>query len=177
MNIINSMLETISQNTGIHTDYLIIGIVLGIILFILIDMILLIVVLCKLKNVKRKHETFMKGKNAESLEETLVHCINRVELVDEVNKTLLENIATLEKVQKNTYQKIGIIKYDAFREMSGELSYVLVLLDQKDNGFVMNSVYTREGGYSYIKEVKNGEADVLLSEEEVKGLEKAKTSI
>ena len=73
-----------------------------------------------------------------------------------------------------TYQKMGIVKYDAFREMSGELSYAVVLLDQEQNGFVINSVYANEGNYSYIKEIVKGESQIQLSEEEQKALNKAK---
>ena len=47
-----------------------------------------------------------------------------------------------------TFQKMGMVKYNAFREMSGDLSYALALLDQRNNGFVLNSVYSKEGGYS-----------------------------
>ena len=67
-----------------------------------------------------------------------------------------------------------MIRYNAFREMSGDLSYALALLDQEENGFLINSVYSREGGYSYIKEIKNGESEILLSEDEQRALEKAK---
>ncbi len=69
---------------------------------------------------------------------------------------------------------MGMVKYDAFREMSGELSYALALLDQQENGFVINSVYANEGNYSYIKEIKKGECQILLSEEEEKALRKAR---
>ena len=80
----------------------------------------------------------------------------------------------MQKVQSMTYQKMGIVKYDAFREMSGELSYAVVLLDQEQNGFVINSVYANEGNYSYIKEIVKGESQIQLSEEEQKALNKAK---
>ena len=91
-----------------------------------------------------------------------------------MNQLLREDIIGLRKNQKITFQKMGMIRYNAFREMSGDLSYALALLDQEENGFLINSVYSREGGYSYIKEIKNGESEILLSEDEQRALEKAK---
>ena len=70
---------------------------------------------------------------------------------------------------------MGMVKYNAFREMSGDLSYALALLDQRENGFVINSVYAKEGGYSYIKEIINGESSIPLSEEEQAALDNAKS--
>lgn len=117
----------------------------------------------------------MRGKDAESLEETILSCIEKAEKVDQMNHILREDIIGLRKNQKITFQKMGMVKYNAFREMSGDLSFALALLDQENNGFLINSVYGNEGGYSYIKEIKNGESEILLSEDEQKALDKAKS--
>ena len=116
----------------------------------------------------------MRGKDAESLEDTIFSCICKTTEVEEVNKKLKEDVSKIIENQRMTYQKMGMVRYDAFREMSGNLSYALVLLDQENNGFVINSVYLKEGGYSYIKRIVKGECDILLSKEEEKALEKAK---
>ena len=165
------ILEYIYQSTGIDPAYLIF--VLAFLVIVLI--ILTIVMLCKLKKLYRKYDRFMRGKDAESLEETIVSCIMKTEEVDKMNQILREDIIGLRKNQRITFQKMGMVKYNAFREMSGDLSYALVLLDQQENGFVINSVYGKEGGYSYIKEIVKGECAILLSEEEKKALEKAKS--
>jgi len=122
----------------------------------------------------RKYDRFMRGKDAESLEDALLSCMKKTEEVDKINQMLREDIIGLRKNQRITYQKMGMVKYNAFREMSGDLSYAVALLDQQDNGFVLNSVYGKEGGYSYIKEIRKGESAILLSEEEQKALEKAR---
>lgn len=78
----------------------------------------------------------------------------------------------------SSYQKIGLVKYDAFKEIGGKLSFVLVLLTEEDNGFIINSMHSsREGCFTYAKEVVNGEAFVILSEEEQQALEEAKSNI
>ena len=74
----------------------------------------------------------------------------------------------------NSYQKMSIVKYDAFKEMGGKLSFSLALLDDKNNGYILTSVHTREGCYTYVKEIIKGESFVVLSEEERSALEEAK---
>jgi biopolymer transport protein ExbB/TolQ len=165
------ILEYIYENTGIDAIYLL-GVMM---ILIIVLMIISIIMLCKLKKLYRAYDRFMRGKDAESLEDTLMNCIAKTEEVDQMNQMLREDIIGLRKNQRITYQKMGMVKYDAFREMSGKLSYALALLDQQNNGFVINSVYAKEGGYSYIKEIVNGECAILLSEDEQKALEKAKS--
>ena len=73
-----------------------------------------------------------------------------------------------------TYQKIGVVKYDAFKEMGGKLSFVLVLLNKENTGFLLNSVHSsREGCYTYLKEIIKGESFIELSEDEKKALSQA----
>ncbi len=165
--------EYIYQYTGIYLDpaYLI----LGLLLLVILLFILVIVALCKLKKMSRKYKAFMKGKDVESMEDTIIACISKGEEVEQMGQALRAEMNGLSRRMSITYQKIGIVKYDAFRGMSGNLSYTLALLDQEDNGFVMNAVYSREGGYSYIKEIKKGGCEIALSEEEVAALEKAKS--
>ena len=61
---------------------------------------------------------------------------------------------------------MGIVKYDAFQQMGGQLSFCLALLDEDNNGFIINSVHSTEGCYSYTKEIREGESDVPLGKEE-----------
>ena len=165
------MLEYVYQTTGIDAAYILIGMAA----VLLILLILIIVALCKLKKLNRKFDRFMRGKDAESLVDTILSCIEKNEQIDQMNQLLREDIIGLRKNQRITYQKMGMVKYNAFREMSGDLSYALALLDQEENGFIINSVYAKEGGYSYIKEIVKGESSILLSEEEKAALEKAKS--
>ena len=73
----------------------------------------------------------------------------------------------------STRQKLGLVKYDAFKEMGGKLSFTLALLDENNNGFLMNSVHSSDGCYSYTKRVKNGDSEIALSNEEKVAIERA----
>ena len=74
---------------------------------------------------------------------------------------------------EGSYQKVGIVKYNAFQEMGGQLSFALTLLDENDNGWLLNSMHSQEGCYLYIKEIVKGESELELTQEETESLEKA----
>ena len=164
------ILDYIYQYTGIDPAYYLFAIVLLLVVLIII----IIIVLCKQKKLKKRIEAFLEGKDGKSLEEELLSYMEKVQIADKENKKLQVEIEVLKKIQRMTYQKMGMVKYDAFREMSGELSYALALLDQEENGFIINSVYANEGSYSYVKQIVKGECQINLSEEEEKALNQAK---
>ena len=71
---------------------------------------------------------------------------------------------------ESAYQKMGLVKYDAFQQMGGQLSFCLALLDENNNGFIINSVHSTEGCYSYTKEIRHGESDISLGKEEAEAM-------
>lgn len=154
-------------------EELMIGGLIGLAAFSLIIFILLIVSLCKLKKVRRRVDALTRGKDAESLEETIVKLFERIEFLEENEKKINHDIKEIKNNLKSTYQKIGLVKYNAFREMSGALSYSLALLDQENNGILISSMYSREGCYTYAKDVIDGKCELNLSEEEEEALKQA----
>lgn len=157
---------------GVDPAYLIIA--LFVMLLVLI--ILHIRVLSRVKKLYRKYDRFMRGKDMESMEDVVNSQFDRLEKLEAADEEQRQQItAILENLQK-VYQKTGLVKYDAFREMSGDLSYALALLDQNDNGVIISSMYSREGCYSYIKEIIKGESAINMSEEEKEALNLAKSS-
>ena len=89
------------------------------------------------------------------------------------NDKKTKQIADIFENLKTTVQKCGIVKYDAFHEMGGKLSFALVMLDQNNTGHVINAMHSREGCYIYIKEIIKGESYIPLGDEEKKALDKA----
>ena len=84
-----------------------------------------------------------------------------------------EKIKELSKKHESAFQKIGLVKYDAFTEMGGKLSFALALLDERNDGFIINSVHSSDGCYSYTKRVKDGDSQIALSNEEKVAVERA----
>ncbi len=142
----------------------------------IVFIILVIVLIAQNRKMKKRYLKFMQGKNVKSLEEKIA------ELFDDnksLKETVDENRKELRKINKNqeyAFQKFGLVKYDAFKQMGGMLSFSLALLNDQDNGFIINSVHSSDGCYSYTKEVKDGMSDISLGEEEKKALEIALNS-
>ena len=120
----------------------------------------------KFKKLYRTYDRFMRGKDMESMEETVLAQFERIEALEKSNE---EKDRQIESIFENL-QKTGLVKYDAFREMSGKLSYAVALLDKEDNGILVNSMYSREGCYSYVKTISGGKCSIEMSEEEQKAL-------
>lgn len=156
---------------GIDIGY----VVLGIVGFSLILLVLVIVNSVKYAKLKKRYESFMLGEDGKSLEKSFSE---KFQFIEELKGKTKEIDGTLEVMQNtlhHTYQKIGIVKYDAFKEMGGELSFALALLTDMNDGFIINSMHSsREGCFTYIKEIKAGACDIILAEEEKKALEMAK---
>jgi len=90
-------------------------------------------------------------------------------------KKIAEELDNLKKESKLPIQKIGMVRFNPFKEIGGDQSFSIALLDGDDNGVVITSLYTRGGNRVYGKPIKNGKSEYLLSEEEKEVIEKAKT--
>ncbi len=85
-----------------------------------------------------------------------------------------DNLAAIGEMGEMSFQKAGIVKYDAFEDTGGNMSFALALLTKKNNGFIFNCVHGGEGCYTYLKEIVKGESYVALGKEEQEALDKAK---
>lgn len=165
----NSPIYELLSSYGIDPAWLVIFLMV----IVIAMMVLYFRVLSRMKKLYRKYDRFMRGSDMESLEETIWKQFDRIEKLEESDKKKQDEIDRIFENLKNVYQKRGLVKYDAFREMSGKLSYALALLDQEDNGILISSMYSREGSYSYAKNIVHGKSAINLSEEEEKALKLA----
>ncbi len=153
--------------------------ILFIVLFalVIILLVLLIITNGKFRKLEKRYNKFMKGKEADSLEDEIVGLFHDNRMIRAENEKNRKDIIDINKRMNNTFQKIGLEKYDAFNQSGGKLSFALCMLDENDNGFLLNSVHSTDGlNYSYAKDINAGIADVELSGEEKKALEKALAS-
>lgn len=149
-------------------------IILGLAALSLVSIILILILMVKQHKLNKKYCQFMSGADGKNLEAQI---LARFSEIDHLKSDSKDIHTELNKVKENlsvTYQKIGVVKYDAFREMGGKLSFVLALLDKNNNGILLNSVHSsREGCYMYMKEIIKGESFLELSEDERAALEQA----
>ena len=81
-----------------------------------------------------------------------------------------------EKDLTKCIQKIGIVRYSAFKDTGSDLSFTLALLDEHNDGVVLNGIYSREMSNIYAKPVKAGKSTYTMSEEEKQAVQKAMNS-
>ena len=166
----NSMISIFLTSNGIDPFYVKAGILAVLLLMIFILMIMQIKLMGKFKKLYQTYDRFMRGKNMESMEETVLAQFERIKALEKSNEEKDRQIESIFENLQHVYQKTGLVKYDAFREMSGKLSYALALLDKENNGVMINSMYSREGCYSYVKTIVGGKCSIEMSEEEQEAL-------
>lgn len=147
--------------------------VLGVLLIVLIYMVKLSM---KMTRFMKKYKMFMRGMDGASLERAFANRFNQMDILEENSKNHMEEIRKIKELQSVTLNKTAIVKYDAFKEMGGKLSFALAMLDEDNNGFVMNAIHSREACYTYVKEIVKGESYIVLGEEEKEALRQAVNS-
>lgn len=147
--------------------------ILALIFLFIVVLILYIMNLLQLKKLQKRYSIFMEGNDAKSLESRIEKRFQQVDHLLEEEKKDHDHIALLFKNMKPTFKKFGLIKYDAFNEMGGKLSFSLCLLSEVNDGFIINAVHSREGCYTYVKEILNGKSYLVLAEEEKDALNEA----
>lgn len=166
------MESTLLKQIGIGSfdpGYLLIGLIsVSVILIFMI--VLLFVQLNKVKKLKKRLDHFLLGKEGASLEEDIVSIIEDNKFLKNSTDKNRKDISALFKRLETAFQRMGIVKYDAFSQMGGQLSFCIALLDENNNGFIINSVHSTEGCYTYTKEIKRGECKITLGTEEAEAL-------
>ncbi len=142
--------------------------ILFIILLILFCIVLtmLIVLLVKYSRLQEAYIIFMKGKKGRSMEQQIGSLFDDIEFLKMTADKNKRDIAKIADHVKDTYQRLGVVKYDAFKEMGGKLSFSVALLNDRKNGFIINSVHSSEGCYVYVKDINRGNSAISLGEEE-----------
>ena len=164
----SSIFDAIGIDPGIILIF-----VLGVLLIVLVYM---IKISMKMSRFIKKYKMFMRGMDGASLERAFAARFNQMDLLEENSRNHMEEIRKIKEVQNITLNKVAIVKYDAFKEMGGKLSFALAMLDKENNGFVMNAIHSSDGCYTYVKEIVKGESYVVLGEEEKEALRPAVNS-
>lgn len=147
-------------------------IVTGVLLVISIILLIVVIVqIAKVNKLNKRIGKFTLGKDGKSLENDIISIIEDNKFLKNSTEKNKNDIRVLYKKIEPTFQKMGLVKYDAFNQMGGQLSFSLALLDENNNGFIINSVHSTEGCYSYTKEIKRGVSDISLGKEEEEALQ------
>lgn len=152
----------IFESFGISTD--IVVIVLCII--VAVQFIWILTIISKCNKLTKRLNKFTSGRDDANFEQVLIKRFSEIKQIVKNEKKQNKEIDMVNDKFLTTFCKIGLVKYDAFKEMSGKLSFSLALLTENHDGIIITSMHSREGCFTYCKEVTNEESYYILSEEE-----------
>ena len=162
---------SIFDKLGANTLFLIMGISICVLAVAsIVILVLLIVTMVRLKKMRRNYRIFMNGRTAENLEDSM---LDHFAKINEITDKHTSQITKINEDMQTVYTKLGVVKYDAFNEMGGKLSFALAMLDNSNNGYIINAMHSREGCYTYVKEIIKGESFITLGDEERQALSQA----
>lgn len=127
----------------------------------------------KVNRLYKKYKYFMAGEDGGSLELKLSTELRELREMIEASQSMLHQQELLATMQLQSFQKIGLIRYDAFDETGDKLSFSLTLMDGRNNGFVISSLSGNDASRIYAKQIHNGQCRESLSSEEAESIRMA----
>lgn len=132
------------------------------------------VILLRLKKMAVKSQVFFEGKNGQNLEELILKQKEDIQSLDEDIQALFDISNQVNVLAQKSIHRVGMVRFNPFKDIGGDQSFSLALLDGKNSGVILSSLHTREGTRIYIKPVQKGVAEKYpFTEEEVKAVKAA----
>ncbi len=158
------------------TQELLLYIICGLIIVVFLLCIFTVSLSMQIKQQRKRYDMFMgKGRRpSANLETKLESFFRETKEIDAKYGKLLDMVIDLDKTVTQNIQKVGLVRYNPFTEMGGNLCFALALLDGNDNGVVINGIHSRTGSFTYAKSIEMGVSIYLLSDEEIQAVELAK---
>lgn len=146
-----------------------------ILLFVLliIFIVLVILLLVWILILRRKIRIFLKGAKVKDVEEVVTEQTKVIKEIKKDIKKLSQWNADLQKICDISITKVGVVRFNPFKDTGGDQSFAIALLDSNNNGLVLSSLYTREGTRVYTKPIEAGKSSYNLSDEEKEAINKA----
>jgi len=146
-------------------------ITIGLTAFSLVLLISVITLFSKINRTDRRLQRFLgKGSDRHDMELMLTRFLEKTERIGNQYEDLIARIQGLEHQMSFCIQKSGVVRFNPFKDMGGELSFAMALLDNRDNGVIISAIYGRDCCYTYCKSINEGKASHTLSPEEERAM-------
>ena len=122
---------------------------------------------------RKKIRIFLKGRKVRDLEGVISEQLKRMRKTEKEVKKLFKWNKDLQKICDISISKVGVVRFNPFKDTGGDQSFVIALLDSRNDGLVLSSLYTREGTRIYTKPIEKGASKYHLSKEEEEAIKKA----
>ena len=142
-------------------------------LLIMVLLILVVYTMVRLSTMRSRYRAMMRGSEIDDIEGMLIRHIDKVESVAATNARILEENKRIRKFLRKTIVRVAMVRFRAFEDMGGDLSYAVAMLDANNDGLIFSSIFARADSRSYIKPIKHGSSAYALTDEEKSVLEEA----
>ena len=153
-------------------------------LFIALGIVIVLIAICFIiiASMSSKINTLMEYSEDGDIIDAIKTYYDKVsDLTTTVNEAsdavLLSRLANCEQDSNISLKKIGIVNFDAFDDVKGNLSFALAILNNNNDGFILTSLYGHNSCNTYVREIVGGEPAIKLLNEENEALEKAKNKL
>lgn len=123
--------------------------------------------------INKRFDLLLEKGKLKDLKEVLFKQIDKTKNQEEAINGVIARVKNLENISEKTFQKIGVVRFNPFNNLGGNQSFAIALLDRQDNGFVISSLFIKEGSRVYAKLIKEGKSEHSLSSEEQEALKRA----
>ncbi|WP_343825194.1 DUF4446 family protein [Clostridium subterminale] len=141
-------------------------ITIGLIILVFVLIIIVITSLISTSKMKDKYRKMMKGTNNKNLEELIINSLDKIENVEEITDEVKDMCNKTSNIVASCVQRVAMQRYKAFEDIGSDLSYSIALLDGRNNGVIITSIYSRNESITYAKPIDNGISRYDLSQEE-----------
>ncbi len=152
----------------------------GITVLVVLNIVLLLTTIINIIMILKANSKYIKFMNkignGNNLDEMLRKYLDDVKEIKKDNSEIKAYYTKLDSDIDSCIQKIGLVRYNAFKDVGSDLSFAIALLDKNDNGVVLNGLYGSESSNIYAKPIKSGKSKYQLSDEEKSALEIAEQS-
>jgi hypothetical protein len=140
-----------------------------------LSFILLIILNFRLNGVMRRYHKLISGLTDKNIEDLMISYSQELGIIKRnISGSIEERLAVLEKKMPECLRKIGIVTYNAFENIGNNMSFSIAALDDREDGFILTGIYSRDHSYVYAKRINGGKpVDKELSKEERDALAKA----
>jgi len=130
-----------------------------------------------ISRIKKNQQELFSGKDGVSLEEVILQHTNNLKELDRDIQDLYGISNRVHNLANHSVHKVGVVRFNPFKDLGGDQSFSIALLDGQSNGIVISSLHTREGNRVYAKKIEKGKtAKHPLTEEEVDAIKQAEAN-
>ena len=128
----------------------------------------------RISSFKKRLSELFSGTKGKDLEKVIMLNKTNISNIDEEIKDIYKITSKIQDLSLKGLHKSGLIRFNPFRDIGGDQSFSLALLDGNDDGIVISSIYSREGVRVYAKSIHSGTSEVhQLTEEEKRAIKLA----